>query len=197
MNIEQCFQPRLCCCRGDHWPLAVAWWRVNKQSWPRQISRTELWTVPRSQLFAQPRPEARPQQPAEMIWKCHLMYCIPETSVCVRSDCVKPSSIILFVVQHAAIRCDASAECRLKGISVHRAAAPGPGLASLAWRGHEWGHRVTGGYPDWASVSVSPCSLYPHTTRPSPVSGGGEIKISWYLHTHSIQHHQQRRTADR
>ena len=57
-RMRKCFQPRSCCCRG-HWPLAlaVAWCRVNKQSWPRQISRTELWTVPRSQLFTQPRPD--------------------------------------------------------------------------------------------------------------------------------------------
>ena len=57
-RMSKCFQPRSCCCRG-HWPLAlaVAWCRVNKQSWPRQISRTELWTVPRSQLFTQPRPD--------------------------------------------------------------------------------------------------------------------------------------------
>ena len=176
----------------DHWQWPGAG-STNKVDQDKSVGQnSELFLVPNCLLSP-----TRPQLPGNELKMSFDVLCSWNLSL-PRSDCVKPSSIILFVVQHAAIRCDASAECRLKGISVHRAAAPSPGLASLAWRGHEWGHRVTvTGYPDWASVSVSPCPLYPHTTRPSPVSGGGEIKISWYLHTHSIQHHQQRRTADR
>lgn len=166
-RMSKCFQPRSCCCR-DHWPLAVAWCRVNKQSWPRQISRTELWTVPRSQLFTQPRPDLISP---EMDWKCHLMYCIPTTSVCVKPGRYNP---VCGATRRNAMH-QPSAGWK-EYLCTEQRPRPWPGLAGGA------GTRVrtSEGFTGCTALGrgrVSPCLRVRciHTTRPSPASGGGEI----------------------
>ena len=181
MSIEQCFQPRLCCCRGDHWPLAVAWWRVNKQSWPRQISRTELWTVPRSQLFTQTRPEARPQQPAEMNWKCHLMSCIPETSVWLcKAEQYNP---VCGATRRNTMRCISRVQVERNICAPSSRPRPRPGLIGVA------GTRVgTPGY--WVSwlgecLRVSVSTVSTHNKTITSIRGEGRSRYP-DIYTHTV-----------
>ena len=115
---------------------------------------------------------ARPQ------WtEFHLMYCFPETSVCVKPGRYNP---VCGATRRNAMH-QPSAGWK-EYLCTEQRPRPWPGLAG----GHEWGQeRGSQGAGAGASVSMSPCPLYPHSKTIASIRGRGDLDILISTHTQS------------
>ena len=163
----------------DHWH-----WRwpgagsTNKVDQDKSVGQnSELFLVPNCLLSL-----ARPQQPAEMNWKCHLMFCIPETSVCVKPSQYNP---VCGATRRNAMH-QPSAGWK-EYLCTEQRPRPWPGLASLTGTRVRTREGFTGcwGGVECLHVSVSPCPLYPHNKTIASIRGRGDLDILISTHTQS------------